>query len=77
MTDEQRELVLHLLSVGDWSNAVATYQEETGVDLDSAALAVKQLATRHGIRRWSLHPGWIIAGLVGGLCLLLFSRQVG
>lgn len=58
MTDEQRELVLHLIRVGDYSDAVTAYQEETGVDQDAAASAVAALAARHGLKptgalRWS------------------------
>ena len=51
MTEEQRELVLHLIRVGDYSDAVAAYQEETGADEDTAASAVAALADRHGLKR--------------------------
>ena len=51
MSDEQLEIVLHLVSVGDWSSAIQTYQEETGADREMAIESIERLAGRHGFRR--------------------------
>ena len=57
MTDSQRDLVLHLLHQGDWSDAIAAYCEETGDDRDTARVVVAQLAKEYQIdvfRKWKL-----------------------
>ena len=57
MTDSQKDLVLHLLRQGDWSDALEAYCEETGDDLETARSVVKALAKEHQIdvyRNWKI-----------------------
>ncbi|MEZ6091325.1 MAG: hypothetical protein R3C05_25575 [Pirellulaceae bacterium] len=67
MTDSQKDLLIHLLQQGDWTDAVVAYCEETGADVETATHVVRQLAEQNAIRparRWWLLGLTLVATLL-------------
>lgn len=71
MTETQRDLVLHLLSEGDWQEAITAYAEEAGVSHDDAKVAVARLADQCNLRNHGSRRVWFFAAMASAIGLVV------
>ena len=77
MDPDKEELLLLMLKQAGKRDAIALYQDETGVGRQDAANAVEEIARRRGAASGGIFRAASICTLVGLLTAMLVTRVLG